>query len=289
MPNLCEGAIRLGLYGYGYFHLRKRAVSDAPETVLSYHDAFFMGGLVATTAAIASYPFQLVRSRMHVHPVDVFPSMSQSLVRTLFKEDLKGLYRGLSVSLLGTVLYVLGDTWYQRSMRNAVDELTPLLPPALPRTPTPTPTSATRASEPNDSASTSHRSTFASLTHAVAGATSVDITALRSDQQRLAVMQGTPMLHTPAAWHWAAVGALGTGVLHGLIYPLNVIRRRMQIQDRTDASVYRSPWYAICMLSCVRRCVGCNAIVGLSVGGAGNWMSLISSLSVLPWLLFVVE
>ena len=66
VPNLADGFLRAGMCGLGYFYLRQRTQAAQPAEPLTYHDAFFLGAFVSAVTAAASYPIQVVRTRMHV-------------------------------------------------------------------------------------------------------------------------------------------------------------------------------------------------------------------------------
>jgi hypothetical protein len=222
MASVAESWIRAMAYSSAYFFLRRRVVNHEIDTgvPLTIRDALAVGAGTSILGSIASYPFQVVRSRMHVYDAQRFPSLSQSLVRIGVHEGFGGLFRGFAVSSLGLGLYIGLDTLIHRSLLS---------------TPVPSFAQSSNQAAP----------TFAA-------------------QQRLDLVTGLPLVGNASALSYAFAGALGTlsvqtgtiffshidpciCIVHSLVFmfvasalfPLNVIRRRLQIQDRLPA-VYKS-------------------------------------------------
>uniref|UniRef100_A0A3B4AWP4 Mitochondrial coenzyme A transporter SLC25A42 n=1 Tax=Periophthalmus magnuspinnatus TaxID=409849 RepID=A0A3B4AWP4_9GOBI len=66
---------------------------------------FFAGSLAGTTAAMLTYPLDMVRARMAVTPKEMYSNILHVFVRISREEGLKTLYRGFTPTLLGVVPY----------------------------------------------------------------------------------------------------------------------------------------------------------------------------------------
>ncbi|KAJ7308273.1 hypothetical protein JRQ81_008801 [Phrynocephalus forsythii] len=83
----------LGAY-YGY---QGRALTPLPR--------FIAGSLAGTTAAMMTYPLDLVRARMAVTPKEMYSNIVHVFIRISREEGLKTLYRGFVPTILGVIPY----------------------------------------------------------------------------------------------------------------------------------------------------------------------------------------
>ncbi|XP_075681592.1 mitochondrial coenzyme A transporter SLC25A42 isoform X2 [Rhinoderma darwinii] len=63
------------------------------------------GSLAGTTAAMLTYPLDLVRARMAVTPKEMYSNIFQVFIRMSKEEGLKTLYRGFNPTILGVIPY----------------------------------------------------------------------------------------------------------------------------------------------------------------------------------------
>ncbi|CAJ0937447.1 unnamed protein product [Ranitomeya imitator] len=63
------------------------------------------GSLAGTTAAMLTYPLDLVRARMAVTPKEMYSNIFQVFIRMSREEGLKTLYRGFNPTILGVIPY----------------------------------------------------------------------------------------------------------------------------------------------------------------------------------------
>lgn len=89
----------LGSY-YGY---QGKALPPLPR--------FLAGSLAGTTAAMLTYPLDMVRARMAVTPKQMYSNIIHVFVRISQEEGLKTLYRGFTPTILGVVPYA-GITFF---------------------------------------------------------------------------------------------------------------------------------------------------------------------------------
>ncbi|KAM9111829.1 mitochondrial coenzyme A transporter SLC25A42 isoform 1-T1 [Pangshura tecta] len=66
---------------------------------------FIAGSLAGTTAAMLTYPLDLVRARMAVTPKEMYSNILHVFIRISREEGLKTLYRGFSPTILGVIPY----------------------------------------------------------------------------------------------------------------------------------------------------------------------------------------
>lgn len=66
---------------------------------------FLAGSMAGTTAAMLTYPLDMVRARMAVTPKEMYSNILHVFVRISREEGLKTLYRGFTPTLLGVVPY----------------------------------------------------------------------------------------------------------------------------------------------------------------------------------------
>uniref|UniRef100_A0A6J0SSD9 Mitochondrial coenzyme A transporter SLC25A42 isoform X4 n=1 Tax=Pogona vitticeps TaxID=103695 RepID=A0A6J0SSD9_9SAUR len=83
----------LGTY-YGY---QGRALTPLPR--------FIAGSLAGTTAAMMTYPLDLVRARMAVTPKEMYSNIVHVFIRISREEGLKTLYQGFVPTILGVIPY----------------------------------------------------------------------------------------------------------------------------------------------------------------------------------------
>lgn len=181
--SVIEGVARAAAYSTAYFYMRRRLNEAEAEggVPLTTRDALVAGAATAALGAVASYPFQVVRSRMHVYDAQRFPSLSQSLVRIGVHEGFGGLFRGFGVSALGVCAYIGLDAVLQRSLLGArIPDAALGGANALP------PTAVDTASS-----SLSSSPTFGS-------------------RQRLDLVTGVPLAGSASALALAVAGAIGT-------------------------------------------------------------------------------
>jgi solute carrier family 25 protein 33/36 len=98
--GVSEGAIQLALYE----ELKSR-LDEKPSKM----QLFFLAGFCKLTASVATYPHEVVRTRMRdqITPVDKgnlkYRGMAQSIQKIFREEGYRGLYGGLSAHLMKTV------------------------------------------------------------------------------------------------------------------------------------------------------------------------------------------
>ncbi|KAG8594877.1 hypothetical protein GDO81_001349 [Engystomops pustulosus] len=63
------------------------------------------GALAGTTAAMVTYPLDLVRARMAVTPKEMYSNIFEVFIRMSKEEGLKSLYRGFNPTILGVIPY----------------------------------------------------------------------------------------------------------------------------------------------------------------------------------------
>lgn len=85
-----------GLLG-GYYGFQGRALPPVQR--------FLAGSMAGTTAAMLTYPLDMVRARMAVTPKEMYSNILHVFVRISREEGLKTLYRGFTPTLLGVVPY----------------------------------------------------------------------------------------------------------------------------------------------------------------------------------------
>uniref|UniRef100_A0A8C9UF33 Solute carrier family 25 member 42 n=1 Tax=Serinus canaria TaxID=9135 RepID=A0A8C9UF33_SERCA len=66
---------------------------------------FIAGSLAGTTAAMLTYPLDMVRARMAVTPKEMYSSIVHVFIRISREEGLKTLYRGFTPTILGVIPY----------------------------------------------------------------------------------------------------------------------------------------------------------------------------------------
>ncbi|NXB89306.1 S2542 protein, partial [Vidua chalybeata] len=66
---------------------------------------FIAGSLAGTTAAMVTYPLDMVRARMAVTPKEMYSSIVHVFIRISREEGLKTLYRGFTPTILGVIPY----------------------------------------------------------------------------------------------------------------------------------------------------------------------------------------
>ncbi|XP_073180545.1 mitochondrial coenzyme A transporter SLC25A42 isoform X3 [Lepidochelys kempii] len=66
---------------------------------------FIAGSLAGTTAAMLTYPLDLVRARMAVTPKEMYSNILHVFIRISREEGLKTLYRGFAPTILGVIPY----------------------------------------------------------------------------------------------------------------------------------------------------------------------------------------
>lgn len=81
----------------GYYGFQGRALPPVQR--------FLAGSMAGTTAAMLTYPLDMVRARMAVTPKEMYSNILHVFVRISREEGLKTLYRGFTPTLLGVVPY----------------------------------------------------------------------------------------------------------------------------------------------------------------------------------------
>lgn len=80
-----------------YYGFQGKALPPVPRLLA--------GSLAGTTAAIITYPLDMVRARMAVTPKEMYSNIMDVFVRISREEGLKTLYRGFTPTILGVVPY----------------------------------------------------------------------------------------------------------------------------------------------------------------------------------------
>ncbi|XP_062306238.1 mitochondrial coenzyme A transporter SLC25A42-like [Osmerus eperlanus] len=81
----------------GYYGYQGKALPPLPR--------FLAGSLAGTTAAMLTYPLDMVRARMAVTPREMYSNVMHVFVRISQEEGFKTLYRGFTPTILGVVPY----------------------------------------------------------------------------------------------------------------------------------------------------------------------------------------
>ncbi|KAJ8270084.1 hypothetical protein GJAV_G00110140 [Gymnothorax javanicus] len=81
----------------GYYGFQGKALPPVPRLLA--------GSLAGTTAAMLTYPLDMVRARMAVTPKEMYSNIMHVFVRISREEGLKTLYRGFTPTILGVVPY----------------------------------------------------------------------------------------------------------------------------------------------------------------------------------------
>ncbi|XP_030629444.1 mitochondrial coenzyme A transporter SLC25A42 [Chanos chanos] len=81
----------------GYYGFQGRALPPVPRLLA--------GSLAGTTAAMLTYPLDMVRARMAVTPKEMYSNIMHVFARISREEGLKTLYRGFTPTILGVVPY----------------------------------------------------------------------------------------------------------------------------------------------------------------------------------------
>uniref|UniRef100_A0A8C6PTI8 Solute carrier family 25 member 42 n=1 Tax=Nothobranchius furzeri TaxID=105023 RepID=A0A8C6PTI8_NOTFU len=81
----------------GYYGFQGKALPPVPR--------LFAGSMAGTTAAMLTYPLDMVRARMAVTPKEMYSNILHVFVRISREEGLKTLYRGFTPTILGVVPY----------------------------------------------------------------------------------------------------------------------------------------------------------------------------------------
>ncbi|KAI1882644.1 hypothetical protein AGOR_G00237010 [Albula goreensis] len=81
----------------GYYGFQGKALPPVPRLLA--------GSLAGTTAAMLTYPLDMVRARMAVTPKEMYSNILHVFVRISREEGLKTLYRGFTPTILGVVPY----------------------------------------------------------------------------------------------------------------------------------------------------------------------------------------
>uniref|UniRef100_A0A8C7HJW0 Mitochondrial coenzyme A transporter SLC25A42 n=3 Tax=Oncorhynchus TaxID=8016 RepID=A0A8C7HJW0_ONCKI len=81
----------------GYFGFQGKALPPVPRLLA--------GSMAGTTAAMLTYPLDMVRARMAVTPKEMYSNIIHVFVRISREEGLKTLYRGFTPTILGVVPY----------------------------------------------------------------------------------------------------------------------------------------------------------------------------------------
>ncbi|NWU11691.1 S2542 protein, partial [Cephalopterus ornatus] len=79
--------------------------SVPPCRALTPFPRFIAGSLAGTTAAMVTYPLDMVRARMAVTPKEMYSSIVHVFIRISREEGLKTLYRGFTPTILGVIPY----------------------------------------------------------------------------------------------------------------------------------------------------------------------------------------
>ncbi|XP_042297611.1 mitochondrial coenzyme A transporter SLC25A42 [Sceloporus undulatus] len=80
-----------------YYGFQGKALTPLPR--------FIAGSLAGTTAAMLTYPLDLVRARMAVTPKEMYSNIVHVFIRISQEEGLKTLYRGFAPTILGVIPY----------------------------------------------------------------------------------------------------------------------------------------------------------------------------------------
>ncbi|NXP80470.1 S2542 protein, partial [Ramphastos sulfuratus] len=80
-----------------YYGFQGKALTPFPR--------FIAGSLAGTTAAILTYPLDMVRARMAVTPKEMYSNIVHVFIRISREEGLKTLYRGFTPTILGVIPY----------------------------------------------------------------------------------------------------------------------------------------------------------------------------------------
>ncbi|XP_053228519.1 mitochondrial coenzyme A transporter SLC25A42 isoform X1 [Podarcis raffonei] len=80
-----------------YYGFQGKALTPLPR--------FIAGSLAGTTAAMLTYPLDLVRARMAVTPKEMYSNIVHVFIRISREEGLKTLYRGFAPTILGVIPY----------------------------------------------------------------------------------------------------------------------------------------------------------------------------------------
>ncbi|XP_066551601.1 mitochondrial coenzyme A transporter SLC25A42 [Amia ocellicauda] len=81
----------------GYYGFQGKALPLVPR--------FLAGSLAGTSAAMLTYPLDMVRARMAVTPKEMYSNILHVFVRISREEGLKTLYRGFTPTILGVIPY----------------------------------------------------------------------------------------------------------------------------------------------------------------------------------------
>ncbi|XP_028834223.1 mitochondrial coenzyme A transporter SLC25A42 isoform X1 [Denticeps clupeoides] len=81
----------------GYYGFQGKALPPVPRLLA--------GSLAGTTAAMLTYPLDMVRARMAVTPKEMYSNIMHVFVRISREEGLKTMYRGFTPTILGVVPY----------------------------------------------------------------------------------------------------------------------------------------------------------------------------------------
>uniref|UniRef100_A0A4W5K5P7 Mitochondrial coenzyme A transporter SLC25A42 n=1 Tax=Hucho hucho TaxID=62062 RepID=A0A4W5K5P7_9TELE len=81
----------------GYYGFQGKALTPFPR--------FLAGSLAGTTAAMLTYPLDMVRARMAVTPRQMYSNIMHVFVRITQEEGIKTLYRGFCPTILGVIPY----------------------------------------------------------------------------------------------------------------------------------------------------------------------------------------
>ncbi|XP_034744229.1 mitochondrial coenzyme A transporter SLC25A42 isoform X1 [Etheostoma cragini] len=81
----------------GYYGFQGKALSPFPRLLA--------GSMAGTTAAMLTYPLDMVRARMAVTPKEMYSNILHVFVRISREEGLKTLYRGFNPTMLGVIPY----------------------------------------------------------------------------------------------------------------------------------------------------------------------------------------
>ncbi|NXN32130.1 S2542 protein, partial [Nycticryphes semicollaris] len=80
-----------------YYGFQGKALTPFPR--------FIAGSLAGTTAAMLTYPLDMVRARMAVTPKEMYSNIVHVFIRISREEGLKTLYRGFTPTILGVIPY----------------------------------------------------------------------------------------------------------------------------------------------------------------------------------------
>ncbi|KAI5092741.1 mitochondrial coenzyme A transporter SLC25A42 [Silurus meridionalis] len=81
----------------GYYGFQGKVLPPVPRLLA--------GSLAGTTAAMITYPLDMVRARMAVTPKEMYSNIMHVFVRISREEGLKTLYRGFTPTILGVIPY----------------------------------------------------------------------------------------------------------------------------------------------------------------------------------------